>query len=246
MLQRHGLHDGAGRRPRRGSPCRARADAPGRRPDQDHDVGRRGLALRSTRQPPVQPGRGGRRRRGGPRLRPLRLCPRLHAGGHHAGDARRRAHDRARQPDRRARRAADGGQGRLPGRQPRDLSRDEGARRIVRHDRRHAGQERPRAGAWLPLARDLQASGGAGGLRQRSPGPAPGGAEPRVPDPRRGDEAARGDPVGHDAGRAPAAPGGQARRGRARRPSPISWSSTATRSATSASSRSRASTWPPS
>ena len=48
-------------------------------------------------------------------------------------------------------------------------------------------------------------------------GAAPGRAEPRVLDPRRGDEAARGHPVRHD-GRGPrAAAGGQARRDRAGR-----------------------------
>ena len=44
---------GARRRRRRGAPGRARGDAPGRRPGQDHDVGRRRLALRPARQPAV-------------------------------------------------------------------------------------------------------------------------------------------------------------------------------------------------
>ena len=49
----HGLHAWRRRRRRRGAQGRARADAPGRRPHQDHDVGRRRLALRSARQPAV-------------------------------------------------------------------------------------------------------------------------------------------------------------------------------------------------
>ena len=64
----------------RGDEIRARADAPGRRPHQDHDVGRRRLALRSARQPAVSAGRGRGRRAGGARLRPLCLRPRLYAG----------------------------------------------------------------------------------------------------------------------------------------------------------------------
>ena len=65
LLQRHGVrHARSRRRRRRGAQGGARADAPGRRPDQDHDVGRRRLALRSARQPAVQP-----RRRSPPRSR---------------------------------------------------------------------------------------------------------------------------------------------------------------------------------
>ena len=56
LLQRHALRHAVVRRRVRGAQGRARADAPGRRPHQDHDVGRRRLALRSARQPAIQPG----------------------------------------------------------------------------------------------------------------------------------------------------------------------------------------------
>ena len=78
LLRRAALRHGAGRRGGRGAQGRARGDAPGRRPGEDHDVGRRRLALRPARQPAVLARGGGRRRRGGARLRPLRLRPRLH------------------------------------------------------------------------------------------------------------------------------------------------------------------------
>ena len=51
----------------------ARGDAPGLRPHQDHDVGWRGVALRSTRQHAVLGRRSRSRGRGSPRLRPLRV-----------------------------------------------------------------------------------------------------------------------------------------------------------------------------
>ena len=104
LLRCAALRHGSRRRRRRGAQGRARGDAAGQRPGQDHDVGRRRLALRSARQPAVLAGGGGRRRRGGARLRPLCLRPRLHGRGDHAGRARRRAHHRARQPDRRGER----------------------------------------------------------------------------------------------------------------------------------------------
>ena len=49
MVYRHG----PGRRRRRGAQGGARADAPGRRPGEDHVLGRRRLALRPARQPAV-------------------------------------------------------------------------------------------------------------------------------------------------------------------------------------------------
>ena len=80
LLRRHAVrHAPVGRRVG-SAQIRARADAPGRRPHQDHDVGRRRLALRSARQPAVQPGRGRRRRAGGDGVRPLRLRACLYAG----------------------------------------------------------------------------------------------------------------------------------------------------------------------
>ena len=63
------------RRRRRGPQIRARADAPGRRPRQDHDVGRRRLALRSARQPAILRRRSQRGGGRGDRLRPLCLRP---------------------------------------------------------------------------------------------------------------------------------------------------------------------------
>ena len=77
LLQRPGVQIVGGRRHRRGAQGRARADAPGRRPREDHDVGGRGLALRPARQPAVLRRRGARGGGGGARLRPLRLRPRL-------------------------------------------------------------------------------------------------------------------------------------------------------------------------
>ena len=130
------------RRQRRGAQGRARADAPGRRPREDHDVGRRRLALRPARQPAVLRRRGARRGRGGDRLRPLRLRPRLFGRGDHARGAARRAHHRARQPDRRRGGQADGREGHVPGRQPRRLLRHEGAGGEVRHDGGEPGEER--------------------------------------------------------------------------------------------------------
>ena len=105
-------------------------------------------------------------------------------GGHHAGGARRRAHHRARQPDRRGDRQADGRKGHVPDRQSRHLLRDEEARRRVRHELGHAGQERSRHRRRPALARDLQARRRAGRLRHRSAGPAAGRAVARVHHPR--------------------------------------------------------------
>ena len=62
-------------------------------------------------------------------LRPLRLRPRLYGRGDHAGRARRRAHHRARQSDRRGNCPADGVERHVPDRQSRHLLRDEEARR---------------------------------------------------------------------------------------------------------------------
>ena len=125
LLQRPGIQVGDRRRRRRGAQGRARADAPGRRPREDHDVGRRRLALRSARQPAVLGRRGARRGGGGDRLRPLRVRACLFRRGDHARGAARRAHHRARQPDRRCGGQADGREGHVPGRQP---------RRLLRHD----------------------------------------------------------------------------------------------------------------
>src|SRR5262245_22069820 len=66
--------------------------------------------------------------------------------------------------------------------------------------------------------RSLEICRRAGGLRHRPARRAPGRAEPRVLDPRRGDEAAGGHPVRDDRRRAGDPAGGQARRDRARRP----------------------------
>ena len=134
LLQRLGVQVGGCRRLRRGAQGRARADAPGRRSREDHDVGRRCLALRPARQPAVLGRRGPCGGRGGHGLRTLRLRPRLLGRGDHARGPARRAHHRARQPDRRRGGQADGGEGHVPGRQPRRLLRHEGAGGEVRHD----------------------------------------------------------------------------------------------------------------
>ena len=103
---------GGVRRRRRGAQERPRADAPGRRPYEDHDVGRRCFPLRPARQSlQFSPAEVARRRRGGAGLRALRLRPRLHAGGNHPRRPCRRAHDRARQPHRRAGGEAHGREG---------------------------------------------------------------------------------------------------------------------------------------
>ena len=140
------------------------------------------------------PGRGRRRRAGGARLRPLRLRARLHAGSDDARRARRRARDRARQPDRRRDRQADGREGHVHGGQPGRLLRDARARRRIRHDRRHAGEERSGHRRRPALAGDLQARRRPGRLRHRSARRAAGRAEPRIHDPQRGAVADRDHP----------------------------------------------------
>ena len=80
LLRRHALRHAAVGRRVRGDEVRARADAAGRRPHQDHDVGRRRVALRSAGQLAILTRRSRRRRAGGARLRPLRLRARLFAG----------------------------------------------------------------------------------------------------------------------------------------------------------------------
>ena len=144
LLQRHGVHDGGVGWGIGGAQGGPRADASGRRPREDHDVGRRRLALRSARFAPVQPAGGRRGGRGGAGFRPLCLRPRLYAGGDHARRACGGSHDRARQPHRRAFREAYGREGHDPDRQPRRLLCDARARGRIRHDLRHARQERPR------------------------------------------------------------------------------------------------------
>ena len=126
LLQRHGVH--AWRSPTASTRCARRAREQMRQgADQVKIMMSGGVA--SPYDPldiaAVQPGRDRRRRRGGAGLRPLRLRPRLHAGGDHPRRPCRRAHHRARQPDRRAGRQADGREGRVPGRQPRHLLRHE-------------------------------------------------------------------------------------------------------------------------
>ena len=88
----------------------ARRAAQGRRPDQDHGLGWRRLASRSAREPAVPHGRDRGRGRGSDTLGYLcqRAC--LRSRGDPAGRHCRRADDRARQPDRRADRAIDGGE----------------------------------------------------------------------------------------------------------------------------------------
>ena len=88
----------------------ARRAAQGRRPDQDHGLGRRRLASRSAREPAIPDGRDRGRGRGSDALGHLRLRACLRRRGDPARRHRRRAHDRARQPDRRADREADGGE----------------------------------------------------------------------------------------------------------------------------------------
>ena len=112
---------------------------------------------------------------------------------------------------------AHGLEGHVPDRQSRHLLRDEEARGGVRHERRHAGQERSRHRRRPALARDLQARRRAGRLRHRSAGPAAGRAVARVSHPRRGAEADRDHPRRDPDRRAGRAPGGQARLPQARR-----------------------------
>ena len=169
VLQRDELLPGGRRWRRRRSRGGARAASAGRRPDQDHGVGRRREPLRSARQPAVLARRNRRRRRGSRGLRPLHAGPCLHAGRDHARREPGRAHDRARQPDRREVGRADEGERRLPRGEPRRLLRDEGAREGIRHDRRDAGEERSRHRRRAEVAGDLQARRHQGRLRQRSP-----------------------------------------------------------------------------
>ena len=156
--------------------------------------------------------------RGGARLRPLRLRPRLLGRSHHARGPARRAHHRARQPDRRRGRQADGREGHVPGRQPRHLLRHEGAGGEVRHDGREPGEERHRAGG-RACARSRSASATAcrwptaatcwascTGTRAAS---SRCGSEVVAPD--------RDHPLGDDHRGADPAPGGQGRHARARR-----------------------------
>ena len=227
LLQRPGLQVGDRRRHRRGAQGRARADAPGRRPREDHDVGRRRLALRPARQPAVLRRRGARGGGGGDRLRPLCVRPRLFRRGDHARGPAGRAHHRARQPDRRCGGQADGREGHVPGRQPRRLLRHEGAGGEVRHDAGEPGEERHRPRRRLAVARDLQAPRRAGRLRQRPAGRAALGPEPRVLAQARGGGPDRDHPLGNDHRRRRSC-ASKARSARSRpAPSPICWWSTA-------------------
>ena len=136
------------------------------------------------------------RRRGGARLRPLCARPCLYARSHHARGEPGRAHHRARQSHRRASRQADGQEQGLHGRQSRRLCGDEGARRPIRHERRHARQERHGARGRAALARALQEGGRQGRLRHRPAGPAAERADRRVHAARGGDVADRDHPFG--------------------------------------------------
>ena len=218
---RFGMRDR--RRRGRGAQGRARADAPGRRPHQDHDVGRRRLALRPARQPAVLA-----------RARCAAAVEEAHAFGRyvcaHAYTAEaitraahaRRAHHRARQSDRRCGGQADGREGHVPGRQPRHLLRDEGARGRIRHD---AGTcwRRTTSSSTAGCARWRSASGPA----CRSPTAATCSAQLQVDQSRefmfrsRSAVADRDHPLGHHHRRADRAPGRQDRHaeaGRLRRP----------------------------
>ena len=166
LMQRDGVHHGDRRRRDRGAAGRPRAAPPGRRPHQDHGVGRRGLALRPARQPPVLDRRDPRRRRGGHRLQALRLRSRLPGEGDRPRGRVRGAGDRARQPDRRAPRRSS-----WPRRSaflvPTLVAYDaiNAPRGRVRHGPREPREEQGRAGGRSPLARARQAGGRPHGLR---------------------------------------------------------------------------------
>ena len=120
----------------------ARRTAQGRRPHQDHGVGRRRLAGRSAGEPAIPRGRDRGRGGRGDALGHLCLRPRLFGEGDRARGDRRRAHDRARQPDRCADRAAHGRARRVSGADAGRLRRAEAPRPGLRTVRLQPGEER--------------------------------------------------------------------------------------------------------
>ena len=171
--ERDGLHPRDRRRRDRGAAGRPRAAAPGRRPHQDHGVGRRRLALRPPRQPPVLDRRDPRRRRGGRRLQALRVRPLLPGERDRAGRRVRRAGHRARQPDRRAHGEAHGEEGRVPRPDAGRLRRHQPPRGPVRDGPGEPREEQARARGGPALPRARQAGRGPDGLRVGPPRPAP-------------------------------------------------------------------------
>ena len=102
------------RRRRRGQACGARQPPPRRRPHQADGLRRHLVADGPAREHPVHRGRDPRGDRGGRERRHVCLGPRVQRRGRPPRGRVGRAHDRAREPDRRGGGDADGRQGRDP------------------------------------------------------------------------------------------------------------------------------------
>ena len=231
LLQRDGVHHGGVRRRRRGAQERPRADAPGRRPCEDHDVGRRRLPLRPARQslqfsPPEVAAAVEEAQAFGRYVCAHAYTPEAITRAGHAGVRTIEHGNLIDEPA--AKLMAEKGMILIANLVAYYAMRERAAEYGM--TRRHARQERPRHRRRLAVARDLQAR-----RHARSPTAATFSAGSRSTRAassccaarcsRRSRSSARRRRSGRDA-----PPGGQARHARSPAPSPTSSSSTATRS----------------